>query len=606
VKKNIRMPFNATAVKVFALIIGLFLMQIYILGLRYSESEIFPAVIFLGASLLVPLSLTLLWGSHGHRQKPLLLLTLIFVTSFSLIKIPTSRFDFIPGTDLLGEYDTAERTYASPKWPLNLPIEPIVWRVGRWNYFWTTSVTLLPSTISHVTGLPMIYIFEVVFPLISAIVPILIFLVIRKIFDARVAALSSITFILSPIYVTFFNLTRENLALVSFLLSLLCVLKSVRNSDSRFRLLALIFAFTTVTFHYVMGNFAMLTFLVFWLSPKLHRVFGKISTRKYLNRFFQTEWRTTTIVTPTLFLFIVVSVFVWFSLVTPMLWQHIRIFSNAIEALAGLTPPLKHYLVGQVWISSLGVYHTIISNLIKILIVIGFFIALKTSNSIDKFSLTLLGGAVLMVLVGWAVIPWLSMELHIDRIYAVGLSIFSTFIALSLTKLSSKLPQWKFFLPIFFMTIIFLDGILTMPSIYWHAKGSLDAKEIMIVPNRGPSLITLGTWIDENVDKKNVLLADVYTTDVKIYAEIQVSGKDIYNFFDVSDPSVFAFHAGYRYVIASSWLLEGYICFWEKTSGERIVWMISEEKIQPLYDKFNILYCNGNYSMFYLPMSPEE
>jgi len=213
-KKNVRLLHVATIFKVIMLAIGIFLMQIYILGLRYHENEIFPTVVFLGGASLISISLTLLWDSQGHRQKPLLLIILVFIVAFSLIKIPTSRFTFIPGSDLLGEYYAAEKTSASQKWPPDLPIEPSLWIVGRWNYFWTTSVTILPSVISHITGLPIMYIFQVVFPLISAIIPVLVFLFIRHVFDTRIATLSSIVFILNPIYIDFFNLMKENLAII--------------------------------------------------------------------------------------------------------------------------------------------------------------------------------------------------------------------------------------------------------------------------------------------------------------------------------------------------------------------------------------------------------
>lgn len=601
-KKNVRSSRIGTIIKVLALAIGIFLMQIYILGLRYYESEIFPTVVFLGGASLVTLSLTLLWDSRGHRQKPLLLIALVFIVAFNLIKIPTLRFTFIPGSDLLGEYYAAEKTSTSQKWPPDLPILPSSWLAGRGLYLWTTSVTLLPSIISHITGLPVIHIFEVMLPLISAIVPVLIFLFTRQAFNTRVATLSSVIFILSPIYIAFFNLTKENLALISFLLSLLCVLKSVRHKDSRFGFLALIFAFTTVTFHYVLGDFAILTSLVFLLSPKLHKVFKKIGTHDHLRRFFQTEWNPVVIVRPTMFLFVVVSVFAWFSLASPILSKHIRIASNTVEGLTGVVAPQRHYMVSHTWISPLGLYHTMISNLIKLLIAVGFFIALKTSNTTEKFNLTLLGGTVLTILVGWMIIPRISFGLFIDRVYGIGFWIFSTFIALALVTLSSKLPRWKSLMPLFLLTIIFFEAILTMPSIYWHAKGSLDAEDILMVPHRGSSLITLGTWINQNVEKQNALLADAFVMDVKIFAEIQVSKMDtIFRFFNASDPKTFAISANYRYLVASSWMLEGYISFKGKTTGERVVWTLDEEKIQQLYDDFNVLYCNGNYSLFYPP-----
>jgi len=160
-------------------------------------------------------------------------------------------------------------------------------------------------------------------------------------------------------------------------------------------------------------------------------------------------------------------------------------------------------------------------------------------------------------------------------------------------------------MPMFLLTIIFLQAILTMPSIYWHAKGSLDARDILTIPHRGSDLITLGTWIKQSVDKEKTLLTAASEKELQFFAEIQTSrGAKMFEFLNASNPARALTYTGYKYIVASSWLLEGYINFKDRITGKRIVWKVDEEKIQALYNNFNVLFYNGNYSMFYLPTPP--
>lgn len=566
--------------------IGVLSMQLYLLGIRFYETQIYPISVFWVGAALISFSLVYLW----HRQaKVSIILPLIFLTALAVLLIPTSRFSTIAGSDLIGEYYVAQKTKATG-WPPELPLDD----TSTVAYAGSLGVTILPTIVSGVTGVDVLGVFQFFLPFISAFLPVMLFLVIREAFNSRIATISAIIFLFNPNFpVLHPYLMKVNLALMAFTLSVFCVLKEKR----RFTFLALVLVFTISAFHHTTTYFAMVIFLAFLLSPKILSLLQRFSTRKHLGFLLPSVLNHKRVITTTLLLFSAVTMFTWFTLSAPSLMiRQLKDVPRIMDALLGITPAYS-ISVGYVVASPRGYFHTLAGNLTKILVVLGFFIALRTSRNKKSFALTLAGGSTFILLIVWVTLPGISLSLFVERLYLYGFIFFSTFIALSLTKICSRMRRLNLLGMVFLITMIFVES-LTMPAIFLHPEKALDPQESLTIFSRGPPEVMLGLWMKQHINKTGAIISEYIRIDMRYFSEINFQGKlaDLLNQTDVSTLN----GREVEYVMASSWLIrDGYVSY-RQASAERIVLKMSEEEVQVLFSpSFDYIYCDANNYVFY-------
>ena len=141
--------------------LGLALMSSYLVTLNFYEQQVLPELLFWAGAFLFSSSLILFWN-YFKEQKYLLIL--IVVAAFFIYGSNFLRFNYY-GTDIVGEYNVASITQQLGQWPQNL-VTPQPFG----SFFSCLSVTVLPTIVSDLTGLPMMLIFKILIPLTATLV----------------------------------------------------------------------------------------------------------------------------------------------------------------------------------------------------------------------------------------------------------------------------------------------------------------------------------------------------------------------------------------------------------------------------------------------------
>src|SRR5487761_334002 len=151
-------------------ILSLAILCAYLLLLNFYNIEILPEIVFWGAIITFGLSMGLLWMANGHTNR-FLLFTLMVAFVFRALYF--FRFYYY-GYDILIELANAQLTQQLGRWPLQLIGVPSIYfnsftiltlqRNIVDQYYATTSVTILPSSIASLTGAPMITVFRFLIP----------------------------------------------------------------------------------------------------------------------------------------------------------------------------------------------------------------------------------------------------------------------------------------------------------------------------------------------------------------------------------------------------------------------------------------------------------
>ena len=178
----------------------------------------------LGVALLVSCSCCLERPAPGRRHKRCVLPALGRVASDDLL---TRRS--ITGHDIQLEYRVFQLTAAQGKWDMSLFQDP---------YNACLSITLLPTQMAALLHVDDPYIYKVFFQLLFAACPVLVFLLSRRYFSARVAILGVVYFVGFP---TFFTdlpfLNRQEMALLFVAAAFLVMTNPLWRKRRRQRLL---------------------------------------------------------------------------------------------------------------------------------------------------------------------------------------------------------------------------------------------------------------------------------------------------------------------------------------------------------------------------------
>lgn len=137
---------------------------------------------------------------------------------------------------------------------------------GSWDPFFPTAVntclslTLLPSIINYCTQIELVWVLKIVYPLIFANVPVVIFKLYKQLLGVKGAAIASYLFIVQFVFFSeMLGLARQQIAELLALLSIYYGLN--RHARLNDRILGVVFLFATVISHY--GLTLILLLIVF-------------------------------------------------------------------------------------------------------------------------------------------------------------------------------------------------------------------------------------------------------------------------------------------------------------------------------------------------------
>jgi len=473
---------------------SLFLVAFYLRFISEASLPEFPLWILL-------LSLGVTVSSVGIRPHRAIFGPVLFVTSFCLMNIYWLRFGAILGSDLIREYDVA---YIATRQGLTDSL------IANRRYASTLSMTLLPAMVTQVTGIDTLDLFRWLFPFVIALVPLALFLFLRQIIGAELAALSSIIYAFDYTTLTLGPLLyREGVAKLLALLWLWSLVRLYKRSERGHFLLSVVLMMGFVTAHYTASYFFSAVIVLLLVLPSLWKRVFRSSSQKSLQivskRVVVLEVVIATLWSMSLALGIFEST-VKFQIV-PILGQ-ILTLSLSREGHFGLVDYVS-YGRGNVFTSLVNlVYYA--------LIVVGFLRTFNRRANSWHLGLTTWGGFCLLILFLYIVVPPIQRVIYPDRPYSYGLFVFAYFIATTLLQnppmkgsngpesrsVGSKARsiclgtrQTRQVIAVLVVALFLVSHVAVMPRIYFTSASAVPKQEQVVILKYDSYHFSFGRWL---------------------------------------------------------------------------------------------------------------
>lgn len=233
---------------------------------------------------------------------------IIYFISMSLLFMTSLRGWYITGHDIRREFQVFQITNIHQKWDMSNFQDA---------YNSCLSITILPTIFSNLVKINPNYIYKLLFQVIFALVPVIVFLSLHKISNLFIAFLSAVIFMSFPLFIQDLTmLNRQEIALMFF--SLIAFLVTNTQIDIKKRkLLSIFFVICLVVSHY---STSYLTFIVFVFTYIISKIYVLIRKTKLFNLIicksnFETIHKKSLISLPFVIVF-GLSVFFWNNQIT--------------------------------------------------------------------------------------------------------------------------------------------------------------------------------------------------------------------------------------------------------------------------------------------------
>jgi uncharacterized membrane protein len=254
----------------------------------------------------------------------------IYFFSLSLLLIISLRSWYIAGWDIQNEFAVFQLTKSLGTWnPANT--------IDAYNA--CLSITLLPTIFSKLTAFPDDYIYKILYQILFAITPVIIYQTFKRYAKQIVAYIAVIYIISQPLFIQPMTaLMRQEIAFIFFAL-MFYVLYDLQLTARIRTILFLIFGFGMVVSHYSTTYVALLLLLTTYSFTNIFRLTGKIS---FISRLYQkikitdsnTHYRYYLSPLPLIFLFC--FTLFWYGFVNNQLGQVQKIASDGIARMSEL------------------------------------------------------------------------------------------------------------------------------------------------------------------------------------------------------------------------------------------------------------------------------
>jgi len=487
-------------------LIGVVFFITYLLSLRNEDCSLNILFLWTGAGFMS----SMLVFSLFHKHEKMFVLAL-YLSSLSLLVWAQLRFSKIFGTDVLSERVVAEQTL---RYGWSTPVLSELH--GN-----TLSVTILPAIVSEVTGMTVLNTFEFILPIVSAFLPIFLFIFIRRMTGSTtVAGLSSILFIYDYAYLTVAaQIMRQNISLI-FLLTIFYTLFQGRKWTANLTVLIYLAIFGVISSHYT-------TTLIFLAFIIILKIFSFLRVPRILiNQFPKKQQKTTRFVPNSILLFSFVAALAWqvfivnyaFSTEVSEGWD---IFKRIVGLRIGFFHPYTKYVT---IFPRGGIFNSVILWLYRLLILLGIPITIKQYRNNNTRLFILLGLCTFFTLGASTVLPQISDALHLDRVYFFALPFFSFFAVSSILWVSSSAKsalssrasivqnqkeKVHYVLVCFLISLFFINSIAILPSFYYLPKSSMPVEELASAPFQMDADVEFSEWLNRTTSKNVFFLADM-------------------------------------------------------------------------------------------------
>jgi uncharacterized membrane protein len=202
---------------------------------------------------------------------PKLYLIIVSVIAITLLFQYSLTSNLVQGSDTRVEYYIAGLTQQAGSW--NLTASFAYLDFGR--FYSMLSITLLPTIYSNILNMDLVWVFNIVYPLIFALVPLALYLLWRGKYGVAIAFLSVFLFMSELTFYTVMpQAARQMIAEVFFVL-LFIILFSKNLSSQNVKILFVVFGFCLIVSHYsiaiIFAFFISLMWLLGYLTKKPNR-----------------------------------------------------------------------------------------------------------------------------------------------------------------------------------------------------------------------------------------------------------------------------------------------------------------------------------------------
>lgn len=503
---------------------------------------------------------------------------LIFMVSLSLLLHCTLVSSYLWGADVNAEY------YLS-----SLVLQNGIWNFGIGdNINAMLSVVMIAPIFSILGTINLVWSFKIVYPFFFSLIPLGMYLVYKKLTNAKMALLACLFFVFCYAYYTVLTSTVRQQIGELFLISILILVFYNKVSGRSRSLLLLIFGLSVVVSHYGLTYILLLIILLAYALKVIFTYFHKTSEAEY------------NILNPLYLLFLVIFALTWFIYVSSS-----SIFSNGVvigTAILNSVTDVFNPSTSQ-GLSSFMEPMTVFKSLERLLyilaegfIALGVLGLLRNKLKIPEEYRFLSLGSLSILVVGIA-LPFFAGALNTDRllhIASIFISIFLvigflTFISI-LNKVSDHLPlnlkvnpEKSLYLLAVFLMVFFLFNSAFVYQIFGQEKWgrfALDNQVDFLSVN--PQELQSVNWISYHRNP-----------DIKIYADLNKAailfGKTGNGTREVIDPRVDSYPK-----LSQSYIYLG------KSNLENREWFIHgvQERLNiytplPEWLNFNKIYDNG-------------
>lgn len=219
----------------------------------------FEITIGLLISLVIVFSVSLFFP---RKLSKFLQPVILFTLALSVLWMLAARSNHITGWDIIQEYLGAKHTQELGRWDTNL----------KDAYNACLSITILPTVLSNIAGVPLETILKLIFPFLFAHFAVAVYFILKRIANSLLAYLSVFYILAQPFFIQpLIALARQEVAFVFFAL-LMLTLFSNRMHKLSSKFLLIFYAFGVVVSHYsttYITIFLIVTAFITYLILKL-------------------------------------------------------------------------------------------------------------------------------------------------------------------------------------------------------------------------------------------------------------------------------------------------------------------------------------------------
>jgi uncharacterized membrane protein len=266
---SLKIPKMVKEEKLF-LIFGLFIVTSFLVSIYLLNGNT-TNLFLISSILLIPVLLLSVLLFHSDSLKRIYP-AIIFFISFSLLMIMSLKSNFIIGDDVHQEYYFFYTTFIQSAWITNpsLALSSAI------------SISLLPTLFENFLSVDPQLLFKVLYPFIFSVVPVLIYIIVRRYTDELLAFFAACFFIFQQIFIETSSNCRTSLAIFFFAFSVLVLFDRELSHPKKYVMLSL-FILGAVFSHYTSALIFLLIFVSAYLINLALSGYDKQKTSRLVN-----------------------------------------------------------------------------------------------------------------------------------------------------------------------------------------------------------------------------------------------------------------------------------------------------------------------------------